>query len=115
MKMKTFKTTFSTLTLLAVFYSITAIDDSNIMYTETTLSTTEDRDFRPVDCKEGECINPETSQCEVEVRCFADPCDVGPIQCQPGEICVANYCGGCHAQCIPRDENIGVVTVVKGS
>ncbi|KAL7447577.1 hypothetical protein ACHAXS_008418 [Conticribra weissflogii] len=89
-----------------------SIVDPGIRDTATT--TTESRDFRPVDCDEGECINPETSECEIEVRCFADPCDVGTDRCRPGEVCVANYCGGCHVQCLPGDDGVGgVVGAVK--
>ena len=56
----------------------------------------------PIDgCSEGECLNPKTGLCEVQVSCIADPCSVpGDYNCTDTEICTANYCGGCHALCV---------------
>jgi len=50
------------------------------------------------DCPEGECINPESNTCETKVQCVADPCEVGGA-CAEGEVCSANYCGGCNVVC----------------
>ncbi|KAL9184270.1 hypothetical protein ACHAXT_002356 [Thalassiosira profunda] len=45
----------------------------------------------------GQCPDPN-GVCMPEVQCFANPCDVNP-PCSDGEVCTANYCGGCHAVC----------------
>lgn len=47
-------------------------------------------------CDSGECLSPNGT-CAEEVNCFVDPCDVN--ECDEGEVCSANYCGGCHAVC----------------
>ena len=44
-------------------------------------------------CCDGTCGCADGSQ---PLQCFADPCTVAPV-CAEGE-CVANYCGGCHAE-----------------
>lgn len=73
---------------ISVSRSGTCVDDTTIEVIEKL----------PVeDCPEGECINPETNTCEAEVQCVADPCEVG--SCAEGEVCSANYCGGCNTIC----------------
>ncbi|KAI8503172.1 hypothetical protein Bbelb_189930 [Branchiostoma belcheri] len=36
---------------------------------------------------------------EFMVNCFVDPCAY--TDCRDGYQCVSNYCGGCHAECLP--------------
>mmetsp|Transcript_38124 Transcript_38124/g.81340 ORF Transcript_38124/g.81340 Transcript_38124/m.81340 type:complete len:289 (+) Transcript_38124:65-931(+) len=47
--------------------------------------------------KDGQCPSPVSGQCDDEVECLLDPCDTN--ECEEGEECDANYCGGCHAIC----------------
>ena len=56
-------------------------------------------------CPQGQCLNPD-GQCELEVACFVDPCDVNLNSCQDDEVCAANYCGGCNAICLNSTEVI---------
>ena len=36
------------------------------------------------------------------VNCLIDPCYM--YECPHGKVCVASYCGGCHATCVPREK-----------
>eukprot|EP01084_Bolivina_argentea_P207927 354665_1 len=47
----------------------------------------------------GKCVNTNTNQCELQVRCFANPCEVNDPGCILPQVCVSNYCGSCHAVC----------------
>jgi hypothetical protein len=50
------------------------------------------------DCPRGECHNPD-GICEAEMSCAVDPCN--GHECEFGEVCQTNMCGGCHAICAP--------------
>ena len=48
-----------------------------------------------------------STECEIPVSCFADPCEVAP-ECQlntPVD-CTSNYCGGCYADFYDLDDNL---------
>ena len=59
-----------------------------------------------LDCGTGACLS-SNGTCESEVSCFVDPCDVN--QCEDGEVCSANYCGGCHFVCTPDNDTISEI------
>ncbi|KAL3788290.1 hypothetical protein HJC23_002864 [Cyclotella cryptica] len=48
------------------------------------------------ECPRGECHNPD-GKCEAEMSCMVDPCNGN--ECEFGQICQTNMCGGCHAIC----------------
>lgn len=48
------------------------------------------------DCPRGECHNPD-GVCEAEMFCAVDPCN--GHECEFGEVCQTNMCGGCHPVC----------------
>ena len=51
------------------------------------------------ECSNGQCLDLQ-GQCQPEVSCFADPCtEVPGEKCRDGEVCRANFCGGCNFGC----------------
>eukprot|EP00579_Thalassiosira_antarctica_P009098 CAMPEP_0201902378 /NCGR_PEP_ID=MMETSP0902-20130614/54921_1 /ASSEMBLY_ACC=CAM_ASM_000551 /TAXON_ID=420261 /ORGANISM="Thalassiosira antarctica, Strain CCMP982" /LENGTH=1151 /DNA_ID=CAMNT_0048436377 /DNA_START=102 /DNA_END=3557 /DNA_ORIENTATION=- len=50
-------------------------------------------------CPEDRCLDPD-GRCAGEVQCLINPCDA-TTACGEGEVCTANYCGGCHPVCEP--------------
>ncbi|XP_064614358.1 kielin/chordin-like protein, partial [Liolophura sinensis] len=44
-------------------------------------------------------IAPDCPPDKPRVNCFVDPC--WSVKCPAGTTCVANYCGGCNAECKP--------------
>ena len=52
---------------------------------------------RLVDCGRRQPQLPQQQQCQNPVNCWADPCQVNSCRAYPEATCVANYCGGCHA------------------
>lgn len=54
------------------------------------------------ECPKDQCRDPK-GMCADEVLCLADPCSI-PGACGEGEVCSANYCGGCNAVCEPADD-----------
>jgi hypothetical protein len=62
--------------------------------TSSPSPSSQDQDINS--CPEGQCLDPDGG-CQNKVECFIDPCDVN--DCGDGEVCEANYCGGCNAIC----------------
>lgn len=81
--------------------SVGATVTSSTTATGTTDTSSATTTSNPSDCPEGQCLDPSNA-CMYPVNCFANPCDVE--SCGNGEICSANYCGGCHAVCTPKTE-----------
>ena len=54
-----------------------------------------------VDCERRQIQLPQQQQqqrfCQNPVDCWANPCQVNSCRAYPEATCVANYCGGCHA------------------
>ncbi|KAL7541858.1 hypothetical protein ACHAXR_011295 [Thalassiosira sp. AJA248-18] len=63
---------------------------------ETTTSTTTNAESP---CPAGQCRDPD-GECMGVFNCLVDPCSVNN-SCGEGEVCRANYCGGCLPVCIP--------------
>eukprot|EP01083_Nonionella_stella_P012675 35882_1 len=44
------------------------------------------------------CVDPSGKKSTL-VNCLAAPCDIDKDACLDTEVCIDNYCGGCHAIC----------------
>ena len=69
--------------------------------TTATLATIATVPVQELPCRiAGHCRSP-SGVCEPPVACIADPC--GTAICAANYVCEANYCGGCHANCVLAD------------
>ena len=66
--------------------------------------------LRATQCPDGQCLDLQGA-CQPVVNCFADPCiEVPGEKCGQGELCKANFCGGCNFSC----ESLSVQDSVHG-
>jgi hypothetical protein len=65
-----------------------------------TISTAAVSNLDVAGCSEGFCENFD-GVCQPEISCFVDPC--ASKECENGQVCESNYCGGCHAKCVDND------------
>ena len=47
-----------------------------------------------------DCWNSRLNRCDTTAKCHINPC-ISHNKCLTNEVCVANFCGGCSAECIP--------------
>jgi len=48
-----------------------------------------------------DCWNSRLNRCDTTAKCHINPC-ISHNKCLTNEVCVANFCGGCSAECIPK-------------